>query len=140
MAEYKILICGGRQYGISTDTRDENANTLAKKQVERAHDLLTNLVQVLMTMDKEVTIIHGDAIGADRLGGAWAEIHDLPVQKFPADWDKYKKAAGPIRNTQMLKEGKPDLVVAFPGGFGTNHMIKIATQAGVKVYEVKDHE
>ena len=45
------------------------------------------------------------------------------VEEFKADWDKFGRAAGPIRNAQMLREGKPDLVVAFPGGRGTANMV-----------------
>jgi hypothetical protein len=36
----------------------------------------------------------------------------------------------------MLEEGKPDLVVAFPGGTGTANMVKQARAAGVEVLEV----
>jgi hypothetical protein len=43
--------------------------------------------------------------------------------------------AGPIRKQQMLDEGKPDLVVAFPGGRGTAHMVRIARAAGIEVIE-----
>jgi len=52
---------------------------------------------------------------------------------FPADWSRHGKSAGPIRNRQMLIEGRPDIVVAFPGGKGTANMIKQAVEAGVKV-------
>jgi hypothetical protein len=55
---------------------------------------------------------------------------------FPADWEKYGKAAGPIRNQQILVEGKPDLVVAFQGGRGTANMVSRAQQAGVPVVEI----
>lgn len=56
----------------------------------------------------------------------------IRVQKFPADWDRYGKAAGGIRNSQMLIEGKPDLVVAFPGGNGTRDMVLKARKAGIR--------
>jgi hypothetical protein len=50
----------------------------------------------------------------------------VPVIEFPANWKVYGRAAGPIRNMKMLLEGKPDLVVAFPGGIGTADMVKKA--------------
>lgn len=56
---------------------------------------------------------------------------------FPADWKANGKAAGPIRNQQMLDEFKPDAVVAFPGGRGTADMVRRATKAGVRVIEVE---
>jgi hypothetical protein len=54
---------------------------------------------------------------------------------FYADWDKHGRAAGPIRNQQMLDEGKPDLVVAFllPQGSGTLDMIRRTEKAGIEV-------
>ena len=52
---------------------------------------------------------------------------------YPANWKKHGRAAGPIRNKQMLEEAKPDLVIAFPGGAGTANMVKQAREAGVKV-------
>jgi DNA-binding MurR/RpiR family transcriptional regulator len=58
---------------------------------------------------------------------------------YPADWEAYGKAAGPIRNQRMLDEGKPDLVIAFsdlPTTSGTYDMIKRAKAAGIPVYLV----
>jgi len=85
---------------------------------------------------KVSVVIHGAAPGADTLAGRWAELRRVPVEAFPADWEKHGRAAGPIRNAPMLAEGKPDLVVAFPGGRGTANMCKQARAAGVKVVEV----
>ena len=81
------------------------------------------------------TIIHGAARGADSMAGKWARDRKIPELVFPADWNLYGKQAGPIRNQQMLDQGQPDIVVAFPGGRGTAHMISIASKAGVIVYE-----
>lgn len=80
-------------------------------------------------------LIHGDAKGADRLSEEMVEPSHVTVERYPADWDKYGKGAGPIRNKQMLDEGKPDLVIAFlaPNSRGTKNMIEQATKAGVPV-------
>ncbi len=80
-------------------------------------------------------IIHGAAKGADTLAAKWAVMSDTPIMRFPADWQRDGKAAGPIRNARMLAEGKPDLVVAFPGGRGTADMVAKARKAGVPVIE-----
>jgi len=56
---------------------------------------------------------------------------------FLANWRTHGKAAGPIRNQQMLDEGRPHLVVAFPGGTGTADMVRRAKAAGVPVMEVE---
>ena len=50
-----------------------------------------------------------------------------------AEWHRLGRKAGPIRNQRMLDEGKPDLVVAFPGGTGTAGMVALACKAGVRV-------
>lgn len=60
-----------------------------------------------------------------------------PCYEYKADWVKYGKRAGPIRNALMLKEQKPDLVVAFyPGGNGTLNMVGLAKRRKVEVLEV----
>ena len=58
-------------------------------------------------------VIEGEAPGADTLGREWAKARGIKVEKFPADWERYGKAAGPIRNRQMISEGKPDMAVGF---------------------------
>ena len=79
------------------------------------------------------SIIQGAAPGADSLAGRWAYRRQIFQRIFPADWKKHGRSAGPIRNQQMLTEGQPTMVVAFPGGPGTAHMVRIARQAGLPV-------
>ena len=58
------------------------------------------------------------------------------ISEFHADWDTHGRKAGPLRNIQMLEEGKPNMVIAFPTptSKGTWHMVKISKEAGVPVY------
>jgi hypothetical protein len=81
-------------------------------------------------------IIHGGASGADRLAGEWAASRGIPVEVHPADWQKYGRAAGPIRNQQMI-DRKPDMVVAFPGGRGTADMVRRVRMAGIELVVVE---
>lgn len=85
-----------------------------------------------------VIIISGMAKGADSLAIDWAVVNWLRWEEYPADWETHGKAAGLIRNQQMLDEGKPDLVVAFPGGRGTADMIRRAEKAGVEVIKIDE--
>jgi hypothetical protein len=78
-------------------------------------------------------VISGCAHGADTLGIEWAEARGIEVARFPADWNVHGRAAGPIRNQQMLDEGRPNLVVAFPGGRGTADMVRKAREAGIEL-------
>jgi YspA, cpYpsA-related SLOG family len=81
-------------------------------------------------------LIHGDPRGADRLAAAWADVRQIPLLAFPADWNAHGRAAGFIRNARMLAEASPELVIAFPGGKGTAHMVGVAIKAGVPVRRI----
>lgn len=75
---------------------------------------------------KEVEIVSGGARGADKLGERYAKEHNLRLKIFPADWDKYGKRAGYIRNTEMAEYA--NCLIAFCDGKskGTAHMIDLA--------------
>lgn len=110
----RLLVCGGRDF-----TNREALNT--------------HLNALLQERGRVSVLIHGDASGADTLAKEWAGDAGIPTLAFPAKWEKYGRSAGSIRNSEMLAEGKPDLVVAFPGGVGTNNMVFQARRARVPV-------
>lgn len=83
------------------------------------------------------TIITGGATGVDSLAHQIATAAKMNTLIFRADWKTHGKAAGPIRNQRMIDEGKPDLVLAFPGGRGTADMIRRAEAAGIPVQRVE---
>lgn len=112
----RVLVCGGRLFADA--------------------DRLYGVLDELHRKQGIGCIIEGNARGADRMAGYWARKHRVDNLKFPADWATNGKAAGPIRNRQMLVEGKPDLVLAFPGGSGTANMVAQAKAGGVQVVEV----
>lgn len=58
-------------------------------------------------------VITGGAKGADSLGHELAVELGCETEVYPADWNKYGKGAGPVRNQQMLDEGKPEFILAF---------------------------
>lgn len=111
----KLLVCGGRDYSN--------------------HAALERALLHLHGRRPITLLIHGDAPGADRLAARIADLHGIPTMAFPADWSGLGKAAGPIRNQQMLDEGRPDGVMAFPGGSGTADMVRRAIAAGLKVWK-----
>lgn len=84
----------------------------------------------------DLHLILGGADGVDRFAEDWAVVHWVAHTVYKADWDKYGHGAGPIRNKQMLDEGKPELVIAFPGGRGTANMVRQARAAAVAVLEI----
>lgn len=80
------------------------------------------------------TVVSGTAGGVDRLGERWAKDNDIDVKRFPAEWGKYGKRAGYLRNKKMAEIA--DALVAIWDGKskGTKHMINIAEEKGLKVY------
>lgn len=84
---------------------------------------------------KPTLLIHGAAQGADLLAAQVAEEMGIPIEAHPADWEKHKRAAGPIRNAEMVAR-KPDLLLALPGGRGTANMTRQAIAAGIPVRQV----
>ena len=113
----RILVCGGRDY----------------KNESRVNEVLREYLDI-----KDLVICQGEARGADRLAKEWAKTYGVECIGYPANWNRDSKAAGPIRNRQMLNEFKPNLVIAFPGGNGTKDMVTISKQANVKVIQVED--
>ena len=109
----RVLVCGGRDYPDQA----------------KVNSVLTPLLEQFPDLE----IIEGGATGADLLAKNWAHAKNVPVQTFPANWKLYGKRAGYIRNVQMLEEGQPDMVIAFPGGPGTGMMVNLADKANVSV-------
>ena len=110
MEDFRIIIAGSREFNN--------------------YRLLVNKVSYLIkekSKTHNIIIISGTARGADKLGEYWAETTGYQVERYPADWNKYGKRAGYIRNKQMAEVA--DALIAFnksPNGTnGTNNMIQI---------------
>ena len=123
----KVLVCGGRNFGESLQCEE------SAQERKYIYKILSGLNQQYSFTQ----LIHGGASGADTCAGHWAAAMKVNVHVFPADWNKYGKIAGVIRNREMLIHGNPSIVVAFPGGKGTRNMIDQARKAGVEVLEYK---
>lgn len=86
--------------------------------------------------------INGDVIkGVDLFGEEWAKKHGIPIEPFPAEWHKYGKPAGHIRNREMADyaaedpEGPGQLIAIWDGESpGTKNMIETAHKLGLDVY------
>lgn len=111
----RVLVCGDRNW---TDTA-----------------LLHRELNALHRQNEITLLIQGEAKGADKLAALWAAKQGVQVLSFPANWEKFGRAAGPVRNRQMLLEGQPDLVVAFHADIqqskGTKNMLQLAKKAGL---------
>lgn len=116
----RVLVCGGRTFGYL--------------QEQEAF-----IYTVLDSFKDQIThVISGGAAGADDIAIRWAARNSIPRTVFMADWKKYGRGAGSIRNQQMLDEGRPEMLIAFPGGKGTTDMIRRAKSAniGIGIYSL----
>ena len=125
----KVLVCGGRDY----NDRELLYDVLDELVKDGGH---YTEVDAFNRRFPTITIIHGNAKGADKMAGEWANTRGAKQVVFPADWNTHGRGAGHIRNQEMLDKGKPDVVIAFPGGAGTKSMIAKAKRAGVQVVEI----
>jgi len=113
----RVLVCGGRDY----PDIDHVWNYLCDFHEKRG---------------PITTVIHGAAAGVDTQAMIWAQtMPGVLHAPFAADCRTHGKAAGPIRNQRMLDEGKPEIVIAFPGGRGTADMVRRAIEAGLTVVQ-----
>lgn len=122
----RVLVTGSRGW------HDESA-------VERA---ITQCQQIAKSAGEEFVLIHGhskngaDAL-ADRVGLRLGLVPGKDLLRVPAAWKRYGRAAGPIRNQQMLDEHQPDVVLAFRAtgkSNGTDDMIERARKAEVETH------
>lgn len=114
----RVLVCGSRDW----------------KDVAAIQDALG----VIFYRQGIRIVIHGGCDGADKIAGELAKHNETSTKSYPANWKTHGKAAGPIRNTKMLAEGKPDIVLAFTHDLeasrGTKDMVSKARAAGVSVF------
>lgn len=111
-----ILACGSREW------RDRNAVRLVLMCEPHAQGW----------DDQPITVITGGARGADSFAASAAMDMGYECIVIPADWETHGRAAGPIRNRQML-DRHPDLVVAFGQGRGTDDCVREAERRGIPV-------
>lgn len=114
------LVCGGRNYADEV----------------MFHDVMARLTGMFGMPSK---IVHGGATGADLMALRWAWHYAIESVSVPADWERHGRAAGPIRNEDMLMLHKPKRVIAFPGGRGTADMVQRAKnrRGEIDVIEIK---
>ena len=116
--ETRLIICGGRDF--------------------QDYDLLRSRLDRLTAYYENIRIVSGHARGVDTFAEQYAAEKGIPISVFPAEWAKYGKAAGPIRNRAMLDFAKEEtpVVAAFWDGKsrGTANMIKLANTAGAECH------
>jgi hypothetical protein len=114
MSVIKVIVAGGRYFGDYG---------LVEKH--------------LASLPAGSVIVSGGATGADSLGERFANENGFDIVRFPAEWDKYGKRAGYLRNKQMAEYGT--CLLAFWDGKsrGTKMMISLAKEQGIPVKVVR---
>ena len=81
-------------------------------------------------------VVCGGAAGVDMLGRDWAVLRGIPVKMFPADWEQYGKAAGPIRNAQMADYAEQAICIfdAQAENRGTKNMLSLMNGRKKQIY------
>lgn len=88
---------------------------------------------------KEITeVVSGTARGADKMGEKWAKENDIPVKRFPANWNKYGKSAGYRRNEEMAEYADYLIALWDFESRGTKHMVDLARREklGILVFDI----
>lgn len=118
----KVLISGARDY----------------KNEAIMGVIILGMKQMYDELGEEFIIVEGEAPGADTMARVIGESLGIEVRKYPADWRRYKKAAGPIRNRQQFDSELPNLVLCFHDDFlnssGTKDMAEYALSKGASTY------
>jgi hypothetical protein len=127
--KYRVIIAGSRDVPYLP----RYINLLDNKMRQVLYEWLNTPMDEMVI---QLEIIEGGASGGDHLGRLWAEAYGIPYQTFPADWDKHGKAAGYIRNSQMV-EVADALVLIWDGkSKGSANVKSLAEKKGIKIYEI----
>lgn len=119
---FRVIIAGGRDFA-NYDLLKQHCDYMLSKRAEV----------------EEIVIISGGASGADSLGEQYANERGYSLRQFPAQWEKYGRQAGPMRNREMAANA--DALIAYWDGKsrGTKNMIEEAQKRGLKV-SIKHYE
>lgn len=115
---FKVIVAGGREF---------NDYILLEEKLDK----------ILSKRLPDVEIVSGTARGADKLGESYAHKNKLHIKQFPADWNKYGKAAGPRRNKQMAEYADACIVFWDGKSKGTKSMINLANEQGIPIRIIK---
>ena len=127
----RVIVYGGRWYGRHAE---EIGLSLAEFEIARERDRREKVHLYTVLDSIGITeLCEGGARGADALAGRWASERGVKHVTFKADWFRYGRGAGGIRNQRMIDEFGPDAGVPFPGGSGTADMTRRLQNAGIPI-------
>ncbi len=101
------------------------------------YEMLKNKLDKLLVNQKEIQIVSGGCRGADKLGERYAKEKGYSLKIFKANWDKYGKKAGPLRNRKMAEYANGLVAFYKEGSKGTKNMIEEARKRNLKIRIIK---
>lgn len=100
----------------------------------RNRQVVYHLLETLRPSLEHVAV--GDARGLDEIVRMACMNLNVVHTMYVAEWETHGRAAGPIRNKAMLLDGRPDILIAFPGGIGTENCIRQARELAITVMRI----
>lgn len=154
----KFIVCGGRDFSNIPNRLTKVEYALKKKE----HQYIFAMLDILAIkyssfynkydnwLPNDIVVISGAARGVDTSVIDWALINWCSYREYQANWDKHKEAACPIRNQLILDSEVPIVngvhqikdihLIAFPGGNGTEDMVRRATKIGLNIIRFTMHD
>lgn len=118
--DYKLIIAGSRHFPSLNISRPSDWLNISK--VSKVYKVLEELLQECCA---DIThVVSGRCWGMDQLGEKWANANKKVILPYPANWDKYRKAAGPIRNKEMALVGDGLVCICTESSRGSNNIIQ----------------
>lgn len=121
---FKVIIAGYREFD-NYDMLKEKCDKILSRKVNEG---------------EEIVIVSGTARGADTLGEKYAEERGYKIERYPANWDKYGKRAGYLRNKKMAEVSNACIVFlsSKAENKGSKMMISIATEEKLLIRVIKE--
>lgn len=121
---FKVIIAGSREFD-NYDMLKEKCDKILSRKVNEG---------------EEIVIVSGTARGADTLGEKYAEEKGYKIERYPANWDKYGKRAGYLRNKKMAEVSNACIVFlsSKAENKGSKMMISIATEEKLLIRVIKE--
>jgi YspA, cpYpsA-related SLOG family len=112
----RLIICGGRHF------RDM---ALVERELTR--------INAARPID---VLVHGGSAGIGMPVEAWGQEHDVHIVRYPPCRTPGRNSDA-RRDMFMLSDGRPDAMLAFPGGRRTKALVQMAEAQGIPVISVE---
>jgi hypothetical protein len=121
--DIRLAVVGSRHYGNPQTYGHESAEAMYQTFAQKLDEW----------SDENGTpnqIISGGAPGADTMSERWAEERDIPHKVHPAEWHKYGRRAGPLRNQFIHDDATHGVAFMHEGSKGTKHTVSLFHRSG----------